>query len=80
MNKEAIIRQRQRILDQLYDARLEETRFHKGYVSKSDLTDAIGEAGFNLGVLEELGHIERSGYRYRITARGVVACEQGVEK
>lgn len=72
--------QRQKLLKQLYDARLLETKVRKAFVAIKDLTDAIGECDFNLGVLEELGHTKRDGYRIRITSKGVLAYERMLEE
>lgn len=72
-----IIKQRHNLLNLLYQARMAESEHLKAYLPISDLADAIGECRFNLGVLEELGYIERQGYKVRITGAGVLACEAG---
>jgi len=71
-----ITKQRQEILSLLYAARLNETEIRKGYISTNDLKQAVGDSLFNLGVLQELGYIEKDGYRYRITGQGVLAAER----
>lgn len=72
--------QRQNLLEQLYDARLLETKARKGFVSVNDLTDAVGKCQFNLGMLQEIGHVKRDGYRIRITGQGVQAYEHMLEE
>lgn len=71
-----MIQQRQNLLKLLYDARLNETQIQQGYVTINDLTDAVGNCTFNLGVLQELNHVDRQGYKVRITGQGVLALEQ----
>ena len=75
MNKEDIIHQRGIILDLLYEARQRETSSIKNPIPLSDIEDATRDTRFNLGVLEELGWVERLGLRYRITAQGVLQAE-----
>jgi len=70
-----ITKQRHAILKLLYDARINETRVIKGYVTLKDIVDAVGECEFNLGVLDELNHIDRQGYKARIIGAGVLAYE-----
>jgi hypothetical protein len=68
--------QRQQLLQLLYAARIKEDRINKAYVAERDLTDALGNCQFNLGVLLELGYIEPNGLKYRITGLGVLAAEE----
>lgn len=77
MKTKEITKQRQEILDLLYAERLNETDIRKGYISANDLKQATGDCHFNLGILLELGYIEKDGYRYRIIGAGVLAAEQG---
>lgn len=68
--------QRQAILELLYDLRLTEGS-QPLFCTPAELTDALGPAQFNLGVLEELGFIQRDdGHRYRITGQGVIQAER----
>ena len=75
--QDKLIQQRQALLELLYDARVGESRQRPGFIPQKDLQDALGECGFNLGVLEELKYIERKGYQLRITAQGVIIAEHG---
>ncbi len=77
MNRDDIRQQRRHILEQLYDARLSETRVRLGYVTEHHLRDALGECTFNLGYLVERGLVSADGPRYRITADGIDAVEAG---
>jgi NOL1/NOP2/fmu family ribosome biogenesis protein len=72
---------RQQILDVLYQAREAQSgnRAKDGWVTEADLKHAIGDINFALGVLTEIGHVKRDGYRLRITGAGVLACEAGQE-
>lgn len=74
---EQTVKQRGAILMLLYGARRTETKHSPGFVAEADIRDALGECEFNLGVLVELGHIRRDGYKYRITGQGVEVCERG---
>jgi len=78
MNRDEIRRQRdlrRDLLEQLYAARLE----NPGHPWQSEraLEQQLGDhRRFALGVLEELGQVRREGGQYRITATGVIACEE----
>jgi len=72
-----LIKQRHDILALLYNARIEETKHQKGFIAINDVKDALGDCEFNLGVLVELNHIDRHGYKVRITGHGVLSCEKG---
>ncbi|MCE7915396.1 MAG: hypothetical protein DYH15_12150 [Nitrosomonas sp. PRO4] len=67
-------KQRQRVLEVLYNRREEKPK--NGWLSEKDLNDAVGETEFALSVLVELGHVKRDGYKLLITGQGVVACEE----
>lgn len=78
MNKNAKIRLA--ILAVLYKQREAESgMFYKdGWVTEADLKNVVDKVAFALSVLEELGLVKRDdGYLLRITASGVLACEQG---
>lgn len=70
---------RQQLLLVLYQAREAQAanKIKDGWTSEADLKNAVGDIGFALSVLTELGHVKRDGYRLRITGTGVVACEAG---
>lgn len=72
---EDIVKQRNAILALLYSARLNENKHIKGFVVENDIKNSVGECHFNLGVLVELGYIQRDGYKYRITGAGVLQAE-----
>ena len=65
---------RQAILEVLYKVREAQAGqlVNDGWVSESELKDAVGEVAFALSVLEELQLITRSGYKLRITGGGCV--------
>lgn len=65
--------QRQAVLGLLHEARMHQP--DAGWMTRADLRDAIGDCEFALSVLEEVGHIKRSKYQYRITGIGVLAFE-----
>jgi len=77
MNENA--KQRQRILEVLYQAREAQTGNHikDGWMPESELRNAAGDCAFALSVLEELVLISRHGYKLRISGAGVLACEAG---
>lgn len=67
----AIAQQRQEILRLLYRERLQEKTVIKAFVPENELRNALGDCDFNLGVLEERGHIKRNAGKARITGDGV---------
>jgi hypothetical protein len=77
MNENA--KQRQHILEVLYQARQAQAGILQkdGWTPEADLKHAVGDTAFGLSVLVELGHVQRDGYRLRITGQGVLACEAG---
>lgn len=72
---DAIVRQRHEILRLLYRERLEEKTVKKAFVPENEIRNALGDCDFNLGVLEECGHILRNGGKSRITGEGVAVFE-----
>lgn len=70
-----LIKQRNRVLLQLYQARRVEAGVLKTYTRQADIEDLVGDCQFNLDILVELRYIKQDGNRYRITAKGVLASE-----
>lgn len=66
--------QRQAVLGLLYESRVRQP--DAGWMTLADLRDALGDCEFALSVLEEVGHLKRSKYQYRITGTGVLAYEE----
>ena len=61
------------LLQALYEAR--EAHPSKGWKYEHELRGLIAEPLFPLEILKEQGCIEARNLSYRITARGVLACE-----
>jgi hypothetical protein len=70
-------KKRQQILEVLYQDRQAAARKlpQEQWTPLADLKDAVDDIDFALSVLVELGYIERSGHKVRITGQGVLACE-----
>lgn len=64
---------RQEILKTLYAAR--EQRPASDWLAECGLKNAHGSIAFALDVMIETGLVKQSGYKYRITGAGVLACE-----
>jgi hypothetical protein len=73
---QTVVTQRREILRLLYSERMEEKSLVKGVIREVEIRNTLGDCNFNLGVLEELGQIERIAGTVRITGNGVVAFEE----
>lgn len=68
---------RQILLHALHEAR--EASPAKGWKYEHELRQLVAEPAFALEILKEQGYIEVRGASYRISARGVLACEAAQE-
>ncbi len=64
---------RKEVLALLYTERMQYP--NAGWMALCDFCDALGEYAFAISVLEEVGHIKRHNFHYRITGSGVLAHE-----
>lgn len=77
MTPEQITQQRYKLLHLLYRTRLEEDDLKfQSETPVSELTDALGDCTFNLGVLMEHGYVKKDGYKVRISGQGCLYFEQ----
>lgn len=68
---------RQRVLEVLYLRREQDAgrSIRDGWTDVAEIKQAVTEIDFALSVLVEVGHIQRDGFRYRITGAGALAAE-----
>ncbi|TGG92515.1 hypothetical protein E4656_13670 [Natronospirillum operosum] len=67
------------LLVMFYDRLQAECRpgnYRAGWIAENDLRSAFaGDIDFHLVALQKLGQIERSGYQFSITGKGILAVE-----